>query len=84
MKFFLSFLILSCFLSSVFSQTTTEITADTTLANEYFVQAESSENPDSLKIALLEKAVQLYEKHQVVEKLIRAKGLLVYLKNDYF
>lgn len=69
----------NCATALVFSQ---NITQDTTLANQYFTKADTEDLSDSLKMDLLTKAVELYEKYQITDKLIESKSLMAYVDID--
>ena len=71
-------LLLSCWTSLLIAQISGNLTADTTLANQYIEQAQQMEEKNEGYIGLAKKAFDIYSAYPELPKYIQAKGLYAY------
>lgn len=72
------------FSSSIIAQTPTgDIDRDTTLARQYWQEAEQLHDSDTTKAVILEKALVLYQAHLLPAEIIKTQSFLAYLYGRY-
>ena len=82
MKFFLT--MMTCFLATIlFAQPTGNIEIDTVKANEYYEQSLTLDECSEERIIPIEKALELYTEHNLIEKIIQLKGWLAFNLSCY-